>query len=133
MSSYLFMFIQIFSLFVCCKYGIPFHFTPVNSFVSLGKELLLEECVEYLLTARLNQDPLEQYFSRQRAMGGDNENPDASMFGYNQLRVITAGASAVRAAARGNVTVTPEKSISISNMPLPRRPQARSKKSNEIN
>jgi hypothetical protein len=91
----------------------------VTSFVALTKELLAEDGVEYVLSAHFNQDPLEQYFSKQRAFGGAWENPDARAFGYNNLKLIVTGSAAVRASAHGNVCV--DEDGGINSDPMPRR------------
>ena len=76
----------------------------VTSFVMLTEELLGEEGVEYFLSAKLNQDPLEEYFSKQRGMGGNRENPSVEQFGTNHLKLVVTGSSAVRASIYGNIT-----------------------------
>ena len=89
--------------------------------MALSKELLQEDGDKFLLSAKFNQDAIEQYFSKQRAVGGGNENPDARIFGYNHLKLLVAGSSSVRAAARGNITVTSNDEPSVADVPLPRR------------
>ncbi len=37
----------------------------------------------FILSERLNQDPLESFFSQQRARGGRNDNPNVCTFQYN--------------------------------------------------
>ena len=37
----------------------------------------------FLLSERLTQDPLEEFFGQQRARGGRSDNPDARTFLYN--------------------------------------------------
>ena len=76
----------------------------VTSFVMLTEELLGEEGVEYFLSAKLNQDPLEEYFSKQRGMGGNRENPSVEQFGTNHLKLVVTGSAAVRASIYGNIT-----------------------------
>ena len=46
--------------------------------------------MKYLLTRRLNQDPLEQTFSKLRAMGGPNANPGSLEF-QRRLRLLILG------------------------------------------
>ena len=70
----------------------------------LAKELLQEPGVKFVLSAKFNQDPLEEYFSKQRGMGGRNEVPDANQFGYNHIRLLVAGSTGVRASLRGNIS-----------------------------
>ena len=45
---------------------------------------LLNHGVEFVLSNRFCQDPLEQHFGRQRAMGRRNDNPNLYVFGYNE-------------------------------------------------
>ena len=49
---------------------------------------LLNHQVKYVLTERFCQDPLENYFGRQRSMGRRRDNPNLRTFGYqdNTLR-----------------------------------------------
>ena len=44
---------------------------------------LLSEGMEFTLTERFCQDPLEEYFGNQNKIGGRSENPDIFQFGYN--------------------------------------------------
>lgn len=46
-------------------------------------KFLLNEGMEYVLTERFCQDPLEEYFGNQRKLGRRNDNPDMKTFGYN--------------------------------------------------
>ena len=46
-------------------------------------KLLLQEGMEFVLTERFCQDPVEEYFGKQRKIGRRSENPDIRMFGYN--------------------------------------------------
>ena len=52
-------------------------------------KFLLNEGMEYVLTKRFCQDPLEQYFGNQRKIGGRSDNPDIQQFGYsdNTIRI----------------------------------------------
>ena len=54
----------------------------VHSVIELVK-FLLNNQVEYVLTERFCQDPLENYFGRQRSMGARKDNPSLRDFGYN--------------------------------------------------
>ena len=54
----------------------------VHSIIELVK-FLLNHQVEYVLTERFCQDPLENYFDRQRSMGARKDNPTLRDFGYN--------------------------------------------------
>ena len=81
--------------------------------------MLAEEGVQFLLSAKLNQDPLEQYFSKQRGLMGHAENPDVTSFGYNHLKLLVSGSSAVRASTRGNTT--PEDVENVLSEPMRKR------------
>ena len=76
----------------------------MKSFVALVRRLLSIGGIDYLLSAKLNQDPLEQYFSKQRGCIGRNDNPTVGEFGINNLRIIVGG-EAIRASKYGNVTL----------------------------
>lgn len=54
-------------------------FSVVKSFVEVSRLLLRLPGMsgQYLLSDRFNQDPLENYFSRQRAQGSRCDNPTA--------------------------------------------------------
>ena len=52
-----------------------------HSTVELIKYLLSNN-VKYVLSERFSQDPLENYFGRQRSMGSRRDNPNARVFGY---------------------------------------------------
>ena len=53
------------------------------SFIELAKYLLSQKPGLFLLSERLNQDPLESFFGQQRARGGRCDNPSARSFAYN--------------------------------------------------
>ncbi|XP_047998571.1 uncharacterized protein LOC125235954 [Leguminivora glycinivorella] len=57
--------------------------TTLNSFLGLSKFLFTEHKVEYFYTKFLNQDPLENFFGRIRALNYRNVNPDANTFIYS--------------------------------------------------
>ena len=71
-----------------------------HSSIELVK-FLLQNNVKYVLTGRFCQDPLENYFGRQRSMGRRRDNPNFQQFGYqgNTIRAskifrpITSGNS----------------------------------------
>ncbi|PIK40700.1 hypothetical protein BSL78_22455 [Apostichopus japonicus] len=58
-----------YKLFISRETYSGMHIT-VKSFVSLAKELLQNPSVEYVLSEKFSQDPLEEYFSKQRGCGG---------------------------------------------------------------
>lgn len=61
----------------------------VQSFVELVKYLFTIPGVELFLSSRLNQDPLESFFGKQRQSGGGSDNPTVARFisGTSSLRV----------------------------------------------
>lgn len=69
--------------------------------MALTKELLQEKGVKYVLSERFNQDPLEEYFSKQRGLGGGNDNPSVLEFNRRARGIQVAGA-ALRATLSGN-------------------------------
>ena len=46
-------------------------------------KFLLSEGMEFVLTERFCQDPVEEYFGNQRKFGRRCDNPDLRTFGYN--------------------------------------------------
>ena len=52
----------------------------MTSFLELGPILLSDEKLQFLLTKRFCQDPLESYFGDQRSRGGRSNNPTAMQF-----------------------------------------------------
>lgn len=91
----------------------------VNSFTALAQELLAEEGVEYLLSEKFSQDPLEEHFGKQRGMGGANENPDAKQFGDN-ITVLQVAGSCINSSCKANVKRQSEQSP-MKTHPLPKR------------
>ena len=59
-----------------------------HSSIELIKFLLNAGC-PYVLTERFCQDPLENYFGRQRSMGQRKDNPSVRDFGYNDNTIRT--------------------------------------------
>ena len=54
----------------------------VHSIIEAVK-FLLQHHVKYVLTERFCQDPLENYFGQQRAVGPRKDNPSVRDFGFN--------------------------------------------------
>ena len=52
----------------------------INSVLSLWSVLKEQESLEFLLTRRLNQDPLENFFGTIRQQGGNSDNPTPLQF-----------------------------------------------------
>ena len=90
----------------------------------MGKLLLKISEVEYLLSHKFNQDPLEMYFSKQRSAGGSSDNPTAEDFGHRMMAFHVSRA-AVRALKRANVQKDSEEKVlpSVDDTPLPKRPK----------
>ena len=96
----------------------------MHSFVELGKELLHLPGVSFLLSEKFNQDPLEQYFGKQRGAGGSSENPTISQFAHNMQALYVASTSA-KASRRGNCRrpqdSDKDEAALVDSTPLPRR------------
>ncbi|XP_033114326.1 uncharacterized protein LOC117114745 [Anneissia japonica] len=92
----------------------------VNSFVDLASELLSRPDVDFLLSEKFNQDPLEQYFSKQRGAGGTCDNPTVVQFGQN-MQALYVASSCAKASKRGNCRGPDERSCMLDDTPLPRR------------
>ena len=57
-------------------YYVFFFYFAVNSFVDMAKYLLSQgQDGLFMLSERISQDPLENYFGQQRARDGRNDNP----------------------------------------------------------
>ena len=54
----------------------------VHAVIELAKFLIMHK-FSYVLTERFRQDPLENYFSKQRSSGARKDNPSLYNFGYN--------------------------------------------------
>ena len=52
-------------------------------------QYLLNQGVRYVLTKRFCQDPLDNYFGRQRAICHRKDNPSLRDFGYNDNTIRT--------------------------------------------
>ena len=78
--------------------------------------------VEYLLSERFNQDPLEMYFSKQRSAGGTSDNPTAEQFGHNMM-AFHVSRDCIKASKRGNCQKDREEGtfLPLDVTPLPKR------------
>ena len=47
-------------------------------------KFLIDEGMEYVMTERFCQDPVEEHFGNQRKIGRRSDNPDLKTFGYNE-------------------------------------------------
>ena len=94
----------------------------VHSFVELVKLLTLDG-VSYFLSDKLNQDPLEEHFGRQRACGGANDNPTLEQYAQNEKKLLVAKSESIRVMRRNTRGRQGDgKQIDIhDNTPLPKR------------
>ena len=58
--------------------------------MELVKKFLTLDGVSYFLSNKLNQDPLEEHFGRQRACGGANDNPTLEQYAQNEKKLLVA-------------------------------------------
>ena len=59
-------------------YSIALIFITAFNLINLVLSFLLQQPgVDYLLSAKLNQDPLKEFFGKQRAIGRRADNPTA--------------------------------------------------------
>ncbi len=95
--------------------------TAVYSFTELAKLLLKPDGYIFLLSERFTQDPLEDFFGKQRARGGRSDNPTAKRFLENTqaIRVSRSlalgGSSSVKRSLNFDIDKLSEK--------LPKRPR----------
>ncbi len=73
----------------------------MNSFVEMATFLLSKHPGLYLLSEKLSQDPLENYFGKQRQRGGRNENPNVKQCLTNAASLRIQGSMALNP-VRGN-------------------------------
>ena len=83
---------------------------------------LLNHSVKYVLTERLCQDPLENYFGRQRSMGRHRDNPNLQTFGYQDNAIRT---SKVFRPIEGNCRKDENETFQISSESIPARQRKR--------
>ena len=68
-------------------YLVNFCTYTVKSFVEMAKYLLSSDTDLFLLSERISQDPLENYFGQLRARGGRNENPNLQQCLHNAAAI----------------------------------------------
>lgn len=98
----------------------------VHSFVELVRQLTGVADVQYLLSEKFCQDPVEKFFGKQRACGGRNENPNVKQFMDNTISLRVQGSAALEP-LRGNCSRKRTHSVCI-NEPLPKRKRYSKKK-----
>ena len=103
----------------------------VNSIIEVAK-FLISEGLEFVLSEKFCQDPLEEYFGHQRARGRYSDNPDLQRFGYNDLMI--AAQRNIAPVVRGNVAGRHDgkksKWFVVSDEPLPKRKPPSKEKDN---
>jgi len=96
----------------------------VHSIVECVKFLLHNRICGYVLTERFSQDPLENYFGRQRSMGARKDNPSVRDVGYNDNNIRN---QKVFRPIAGNVGGSDKASVEISDEPIPARKKSKLK------
>lgn len=93
----------------------------------MARYLLSQKGVCYLLSEKLNQDPLESFFGKQRMRFGYSENPNVKSFLYGTSSLRIQGSTALKP-VRGNCKRGRENvPIAVDNSPLSKRPRSNSK------
>lgn len=88
-------------------------------------KFLLSEGMEYVLTERFCQDPVEEYFGKQRQFGRRCDNPDIRTFGYNSNTIrIERSVSCQSGNTRGRKD-TKKAWVNVTNEKLPCRKKQR--------
>lgn len=86
--------------------------------------------VQFILSERLCQDPIESFFGKQRAAGGRSDNPTVRQFCLNTVSLRVQGSAALEP-VRGNCGKRPtSSSVDDDDLskPLPKRPRYSKKK-----
>lgn len=97
----------------------------VRSFVELVPLLLEQPGVVFFLSDKLNQDPIEEHFSKQRMRGGGIDNPSLEQFMLNERKIIVAKSDmilAMRGNTRGRIRENTKIQITDNRM-LPKKPK----------
>ena len=76
-------------------------FKTVLSFIEMVQYLLSLPGVQYILSEKLCQDPIEAFFGKQRAAGGRSDNPTVQQFCQNTVSLRVQGLTAIES-IRGN-------------------------------
>ena len=94
------------------------------------KQLLKIPGVTAILSEKFCQDPLEEYFSRQRAAGGGNDNPNVPEFRNHTLseQVSSDASRVINKSRRGNTSNKHrlEHSDILNCEPMPKKRRAKS-------
>ena len=90
----------------------------------MARFLLSKDENLFLLSERISQDPLENYFGKQRARGGRNENPNLEQCVMNAAALRVQGSVAldpVRGNCRRKRQLDIDESTIINSKSLPKR------------
>ena len=68
----------------------------VHAFHDLAKQLLFVDGVDYVLSDKCNQDPLEEHFGKQRARGGSNKILSLKEYIDNERKFLVAKSEMIR-------------------------------------
>lgn len=99
----------------------------MKAFVEMGKFLLEEDGVRFLLSERFCQDPVEEFFGHQRSRGGRNDNPTVKQFLENTVS-LRIQKSAALAPLRGNCRKrVSDRVIHVDDTPLKKRERQKRK------
>ncbi|KAK3918324.1 Transposable element P transposase [Frankliniella fusca] len=90
-----------------------------RGFIGAVKYLLQEGGLDFINARIFCQDPLEQFFSKQRAKGGGSSTPNLQKY-FNNCRDISGNRSLGIVKRKGNTSVGRE-SVEVLNEPLPKR------------
>ena len=99
----------------------------VHSMVAVCK-YLLQDGMEYVLTERFCQDPVEEYFGSQRSLGRRCDNPDVFAFGYHDNTIRIQRHVGVDGGNTRGSRKTGCKWLKVSDDSLPKRKRQRKKK-----
>ena len=97
------------------------------SFVEVTTVLFSVPGVQYFLSEKFCQDPLESYFGKQRYKGGRSDNPSVKEFIDNSVSLRVQGSAALEP-LRGNCSRKRQhRPLQVDETPLPKRPRNQSK------
>jgi len=82
---------------------------------------LLQNGVQFVLSNKFCQDPIEEHFGRQRGLGRTAENPTLHQFGYNESLLRQQRSLALMIRPKGNVQQGPRVQAAISRSPLKKK------------
>ena len=92
----------------------------MKSFVEMTRYLLAVPGVKFLLSEQFCQDSLEEFFGKQRAQGGRNDNPTVYQFLKNTVSLRIQNSVATNP-VRGNCRKRSMEIIEVDETPLPKR------------